>query len=96
MTTLSGEAIDIQKELFVRDLGAEIVIAIRNGNNDRKMLAAAKHGIAVIEEEGCSVNALLSAGIAVRNIHEGLNLLLNAQRLKATLRARIIVVEEKF
>ena len=86
LTILSGEVIDFQKERYVRDLGPELVIAIGNGNNDRKMLAAARIGIAVIEGEGCSVNALLSAGIAVRSIHDGLGLLLNRDRLKATLR----------
>jgi len=86
LTVLSGEVIDIQKERYVKDLGTECVIAIGNGNNDRKMLAAARIGIAVIEGEGCSVNALLSAEIAVRSVHEGLGLLLNPDRLKATLR----------
>ena len=86
LTVLSGEVIDIQKERYVRDLGAENVIAVGNGNNDRKMLAAARIGIAVIEGEGCSVNALLSADIAVRSINEGLGLLFDPQRLRATLR----------
>jgi len=86
LTVLSGEIIDIQKERYVRDLGAEGVIAIGNGNNDRKMLSVARIGIAVIEGEGCSVNAILSAGIAVNSIHDGLALLLNPERLKATLR----------
>ena len=86
LTILSGEVIDIQKERYVRDLGAESVIAIGNGNNDRKMLAAARIGIAVMEGEGCSLNALLSADIAVRSINEGLGLLLDPRKLKATLR----------
>jgi soluble P-type ATPase len=86
LTIFSGEVIDIQKERYVRDLVPERVIAIGNGNNDRKMLAAARIGVAVIDGEGCSVNALLSAGIAVRSIHDGLGLLLNPDRLKAILR----------
>lgn len=86
LTVLSGEVIDIQKDGYVRDLGAESVIAIGNGNNDRKMLDAARIGIAVIEGEGCSLNALLSADIVVRNINDGLGLLLEPRKLKATLR----------
>jgi P-type E1-E2 ATPase len=86
LTVLSGEVTDVQKERYVRDLGVERVIAIGNGNNDRKMLAAARIGIAVIEGEGCSVNALLSAEAAVKSIHDGLGLLLNPDRMKATLR----------
>lgn len=86
LTLLSGEVMDIQKERYIWNLGAEHVIAIGNGNNDRKMLTAARIGVAVIEGEGCSVNALSSAGIAVRSMHDGLGLLLNPDRLKATLR----------
>ncbi|MGD0843391.1 MAG: HAD hydrolase family protein [Geobacteraceae bacterium] len=86
LTLLSGEVMDMQKERYIWNLGAEHVIAIGNGNNDRKMLTAARIGVAVIEGEGCSVNALSSAGIAVRSIHDGLGLLLNPDRLKATLR----------
>jgi len=86
LTLLSGEVMDMQKERYIWNLGAEHVIAIGNGNNDRKMLTAARIGVAVIEGEGCSVNALSSAGIAVRSMHDGLGLLLNPDRLKATLR----------
>jgi soluble P-type ATPase len=86
ITILSGEDIDIQKEQYVRALGTKSVIAIGNGNNDRKMLAAARIGIAVIEGEGCSVNAILNASIAAKCIHDALGLLLNPGRLKATLR----------
>jgi soluble P-type ATPase len=86
LTVLSGDVIDIQKERYVRDLGAESVIAIGNGHNDRKMLAAARIGIAVIEGEGCSVEALLSADIVARSIHDALGLFLNLDRLKAVLR----------
>jgi len=86
LTVLSGEVIDMQKERYVRDLDAECVIAIGNGNNDRKMLTAARIGIAVIEGEGCSVNTILSAEIVARSIHDALGLLLNPDRLKATLR----------
>jgi soluble P-type ATPase len=86
LTVLSGEAIDIQKERYVTGLGAESVIAIGNGNNDRKMLTTARIGIAVIEGEGCSVEALRNATIVVRSIKDGLGLLLDPQRLKATLR----------
>ena len=86
LTLLSGEVMDMQKERYVWNLGAEQVIAIGNGNNDRKMLTAARIGVAVIEGEGCSVNALSSAEIVVMSIHDGLGLLLNPDRLKATLR----------
>jgi len=40
----------------------------------------------VLLEEGCSVEALCSADILVKSILDGLDLLLNPLRLKATLR----------
>jgi len=83
---LSGDSLDIQKEAYVNDLGAEKVVALGNGNNDRCMLKAAKVGIAVSEGEGCAVDAIRSADIHVNGAMDALNLLLNTKRLKATLR----------
>ena len=50
------------------------------------MLKVARIGIAVSEGEGCSVEALMAANIHVRSAVEGLELLLNLMRCKATLR----------
>ena len=86
LTVLSGQDIDTHKESFIRSLGADRVVAIGNGNNDRLMLKAARIGIAVSEGEGCAVSALVNADIHVGKITDGLGLLLNAKRLKATLR----------
>ncbi len=83
---LKGEDHDVQKEEYTKKLGAENVVTFGNGNNDRKMLKAAKIGIAVSEGEGCSVDALMAANIHVRSAIDGLTLLLNLKRLKATLR----------
>jgi soluble P-type ATPase len=83
---LNGENHDVQKEEYVRELGADQVIAFGNGNNDRKMLKAARIGIAVTEGEGCAVNAITAADIHVRSAVDGLDLLLNPKRIKATLR----------
>jgi soluble P-type ATPase len=83
---LEGDNHDIQKEEFVRKLGRESVIALGNGNNDRKMLKAAKIGIAVCLKEGCSIDAITSANIVVTSTTDALDLLLNPKRLKATLR----------
>ena len=70
----------------MKKLGAGSVVAFGNGNNDRRMLKIAKIGIAVSEGEGCSVDALMAANIHVRSAIDGLDLLLNPKRLKATLR----------
>jgi len=83
---LTGEDHDIQKEEYVKRLGPDKVIAFGNGNNDRRMLRAARVGIAVCLNEGCSIDALESADIAVNSPLDALDLLLNPKRLKATLR----------
>ena len=86
MHILTGEAHDVQKEEYVNKLGAGTVVALGNGNNDRKMLKAARIGIAVTEGEGCAVDAIMAADIHVRAAIDGLDLLLNTKRCKATLR----------
>jgi len=83
---LEGEDHDVQKEQFVRELGAETVIALGNGKNDRKMLQAARIGIAVCLQEGCATDAVTAADILVTSTADALDLLLKAKRLKATLR----------
>jgi soluble P-type ATPase len=84
---LKGEAHDIQKEHYVKQLGPDAVVALGNGNNDRRMLRTARLGIAVVETEGCSVEAATSADILVTRAVDAIDLLLNPLRLKATLRA---------
>jgi soluble P-type ATPase len=86
LTILIGADHDLQKEAYVKNLGPEKVVALGNGNNDRRMLAAARVGIAVAEAEGCAVEAIVAANILVRSASDGLDLLLNPKRLKATLR----------
>mgnify|MGYP001587013889 FL=1 len=86
MHILKGENHDIQKEKYVKRLGAGSVVAFGNGNNDRKMLNAAKIGIAVCLNEGCSKDAIASADVFVISIIDALDLLLHPKRLKATLR----------
>ncbi|MDH5202447.1 MAG: HAD hydrolase family protein [Nitrospirota bacterium] len=83
---LTGEDHDVQKEKYVKKLGAEHVVAFGNGNNDRRMLKAARVGIAVSQGEGCAVDAIVSADIHVTSAKDGLDLLLNPKRCKATLR----------
>jgi P-type E1-E2 ATPase len=83
---LTGECHDLQKEEFVNRLGAGNVVALGNGKNDRKMLKAARIGIAVTEGEGCAVDAIVAADIHVKSALDSLDLLLNPKRCKATLR----------
>ncbi len=83
---LTGEDHDVQKEEYVKKLGAENVVAFGNGNNDRRMLKAACIGIAVSQGEGCATDAIMAADIHVPSANIGLDLLLNPKRAKATLR----------
>lgn len=75
-----------QKAEYVRQLGAETVIAVGQGANDAAMLKAAAIGIAVMSEEGLAVEALLSADVLMPTIHDALGLLEYPRRLIATLR----------
>ena len=75
-----------QKEAYVQALGAESVVCIGNGANDRLMLKAARLGIAVLEGEGSAVSAILQADIVARSIYDALGLLMVPQRIAATLR----------
>lgn len=83
---LHGGDEDIQKENYIRSLGPDQVVAYGNGNNDRKMLQAARLGIAILGDEGCASAAILAADIVVTSILNGLDLLLTPLRCKATLR----------
>ena len=51
-----------------------------------KNVKATQIGIAVWGNEGCSCEAMKAASIIVTGINQGLDLLLNPLRMKATLR----------
>jgi P-type E1-E2 ATPase len=85
-TRIKGGHEDQQKADYVRQLGAETVVAIGQGANDAAMLEAAAIGIAVLGEEGLAVEALLKADILAANIYDALSLLEYPTRLVATLR----------
>jgi soluble P-type ATPase len=72
---------------FVTALGADEVVAIGNGRNDRRMLEAAALGIAVIQSEGASTESVRCAPVVATSILDALELLQHPQRLVATLRS---------
>lgn len=76
-----------QKKTFVENLGAQNTVAFGNGNNDTAMLRTAALGIGVTGGEGMSGSVLQNADIIVGNISDGIGLLLNPLRIKATLRS---------
>jgi len=83
---ITGDQITEQKEQYVQALGAEQVVCIGNGANDRLMLKAARLGIVVLEGEGSAVCAIQHADIIARSIYDAMGLLMIPQRIVATLR----------
>jgi P-type E1-E2 ATPase len=71
---------------FVESLGANGVVAIGNGRNDRLMLRAARLGIAVIQTEGAAAETLAAAKLVVPTVGDALDLLSHPLRLVASLR----------
>ena len=75
------------KREYVRKLGATRCVCYGNGAIDHLMLKEAALGIAVLQQEGASMKALLNADIVVTDIIDGLSLLTDPLRLTATLRS---------
>lgn len=74
------------KTNYIRELGAERVVAIGNGANDAGMLSLARVGIAVLGGEGIAIKALQAADVLAQGPLDALDLLLYPKRLIATLR----------
>jgi len=75
-----------QKEAYVRQLGAESVIALGQGANDAAMLKAAGLGICVYSREGVALETLLAADLLAPDIFAALELLEKPLRIVASLR----------
>lgn len=75
-----------KKKAFVEKIDGATNVAIGNGNNDREMFLESRLSIIVIGKEGCCVSSLLAADIAVASPLDALDLLLNTDRVVATLR----------
>ncbi len=86
LSVLSADAQDTGKLNYVKALGAEHVVCVGNGRNDRLMLEAAALGIAVILAEGAAADTVAAADIVCTDIVSALELLQNPLRLIATLR----------
>jgi len=82
---------DKEKRDFARKLDLRHVAAFGNGNNDRLLLRAVKSAggfaIAVDNGEGVALDAFLAANIFISGAANALDLLLNPNALKATLRS---------
>lgn len=71
----------------VSNLGCDRVVAVGNGRNDRLMLDAAALGIALVQREGGSTEAIAAASLVSANILDALELLVHPKRLVASLRS---------
>ena len=77
---------DAQKLALVEQLGKANTVSIGNGCNDVSMLRESALGICVLGGEGAVVEAMMNADLLVPDINTALDLLLNTDRLVATLR----------
>lgn len=84
--TIGEGAQDQQKLDYLRQLGATTTLAVGNGRNDALMLTEAALGIATLQAEGASTQALRAADIVCNNILDVFAYFSTPNRLKATLR----------
>jgi soluble P-type ATPase len=75
-----------QKKVFVTRLGASKTVAIGNGYNDHLMLKEAIIGIAVLQKEGLSYEALANSDLVFGSIFDALDCIRYPMRLIASLR----------
>lgn len=80
-----GEALK-NKRSIIREIYKKGTIAIGNGNNDTGMFEESEIAIAILGKEGCATKAILKSDIVVKNIIDAFDLILNSNRIKATLR----------
>lgn len=86
MFKVDGENGADDKLDFINTIGKENTVAIGNGYNDRLMFDNSALSIVIIGQEGCCVQALNRADIAVNNIRDAFDLLIKPVRIIATLR----------
>ena len=83
-----GDTNQTQAKLdFVQQFDVSGVVAIVNGQNDRRMAGAVALAVAVVQREGAAVATLAEADVVAPGIVQALELLQNPLRLIATLRA---------
>lgn len=84
--TFPQENAGLEKKKIVDGIGAANTLCVGNGFNDIPMFKIAALSLAVIEGEGASSQALMTAEIVCRSIIEAMDLILDSDRMKATLR----------
>jgi soluble P-type ATPase len=76
---------DRAKAAYVRRLGPGRVACVGNGRNGRLMLRVAAVGVAVVQAEGVSTEAVAAADLLVPCVTDALDLSLQPRRLMASL-----------
>jgi soluble P-type ATPase len=74
------------KKRFVESIGAETTVCVGNGNIDVEMFKVARLSICTVQAEGATTKAVLHADIVVTHISHALEILLDPDKLIATLR----------
>ncbi|SDN72324.1 Soluble P-type ATPase [Paenibacillus sp. yr247] len=74
-----------EKRRFVNTISGGIAV-VGNGVNDELMFRHADLSIAILGKEGCATGTLMASHIVVKEIIDGLDLLLKPHRLVPTLR----------
>ncbi|KNF07520.1 putative haloacid dehalogenase-like hydrolase [Gottschalkia purinilytica] len=85
MTFPSDKAGESKRNIVI-GLNKDKTICVGNGFNDIQMAKESAISIAVIGEEGCCGQLLFSSDIVVNSIEDAINIILNKNRVKATLR----------
>lgn len=86
LLTFPKENAGESKRDIVRNLDGKKTLCLGNGFNDIPMFEEAALSIAIIEGEGASGKLISKADIVVRDIIDGINIVLNRNMVKATLR----------
>ena len=83
---IKGDNELVEKRDYLKEIGPQITMAIGNGYNDQLLLREAKVSVVVVGSEACSTILLNIADLVVKDIYDAIGLLLNPDRLKASLR----------
>jgi soluble P-type ATPase len=75
------------KRSFVESIGPERTVCVGNGNIDVEMFKVARLSLCTIQAEGATTKALLQADIVVTHIKHAAEILLDPEKLIATLRS---------
>lgn len=84
--TFPGDSAMYEKERIIRDLGAEVSMAVGNGRNDVLMCREAVLSVTIAGREGAFSGLIAETDVTVCTIEDALDLLIKPKRLIATLR----------